>query len=107
MAVLRFLLHFISLLALVAAIVAGTLDAIQSVSSSDVVMTSLGNAWLNFDPEGLTLAEMSADTYIGTDIWRPYVAPMLAQPAFAIFLVLALVFWIAGYSRPRSERFLA
>lgn len=108
MRIVRGVFHFLSGLALLAAIVAGTLDSIQSVSASSVVLTSLGNAWLNLDPESLTLAEISAETYIDADIWRPFVAPVLAQPAFAVFLVLALLFWMAGYRKPRfAGRFSA
>lgn len=108
MALLRFLLHFLSLLALVLAIACGVFDSIQSVSASVPVFTSLGNTWLNIDPVGLTLAEMSADDYIGADVWRPFVAPVLAQPAFAVFLVLSLILWMAGYQRPvAATRFTA
>jgi hypothetical protein len=105
---MRSLFHFLSLLALVAAIVAGTFDSIQSVSASALTMTSLGNAWLNFSPETLVVAELQASTYISPDIWRSFVAPILAQPAFAIFLALALVFWMIGYRKPRfAGRFSA
>ncbi len=99
MRLLRAFFHFLSFAALAAAVLVGTIDAIQSVSSSDVVLTSLGNAWLNLDPESLTLAELSADDYMSADIWRPYVAPVLAQPAGVMFLVLALLFWMVGYKR--------
>jgi hypothetical protein len=100
--------HFLSLVALAAAIFAGTLDSIQFVSSSDLAMMSLGNAWLNLDPESLTLAEIAANDYISADIWRPFVAPLLAQPASAVFLVLALLFWMIGYrKRPFAGRFSA
>lgn len=99
MNLLRTISRFLSLVALAAAILVGTLDSIQSVSSSDVILTSLGNAWLNLDPESLTLAELSADDYISADIWRPYVAPVLAQPACVVFLALALIFWMIGYKR--------
>nr|WP_245437310.1 MULTISPECIES: hypothetical protein [Neorhizobium] len=108
MAVIRFVFHLLSGLALAAAIVAGTLDSIQSVSSSSVVLTSLGNAWLNLDPESLTLAEFVVSTYLSQDIWRPFVTPVLAQPAFVVFLAIALIFWMAGYSRPHfAGRFSA
>jgi len=50
MAALRFFLHWLSLLALAAAVVTGTIDSIQSVSASKPVLTSLGNTWLNLDP---------------------------------------------------------
>jgi hypothetical protein len=107
-AVVRFFLHALSFLALAAAIIAGTVDSIQSVSASTPVLTSLGNAWLSLDPESLTLAEFNADAYISADIWRPYIAPLLAQPAFVVFLVLALSFWIVGYRRERfAGRFSA
>jgi hypothetical protein len=96
---LRAVFHFLSFLALAAAILVGTIDSIQSVSTSEIVLTSLGNAWLNLDPESLTLAEFAANDYISADIWRPFVAPVLAQPAVAVFLLLALVFWIIGYKR--------
>lgn len=108
MTVIRFVFHLLSGLALVAAIVAGTLDSIQSVSASSVMLTSLGNAWLNLDPESLTLAEITVSTYVSQDIWRPFVAPVLAQPAFVVFLAIALIFWMAGYSRPHfAGRFSA
>lgn len=106
MGLIRLALHFVSLLLLVAAIGCGVFDSIQSVSASQPMFTSLGNAWLNLDPEGLTLAELSADDYIGAEIWRPFIAPVLAQPAFAVFLVLSLIFWMAGYRKAvASERF--
>lgn len=105
---MRSFVHFLSLLALVAAVAAGTLDSIRSVSASSVVVTSLGNAWLNLSPESLVVAEMQANTYISPDIWRSFVAPVLAQPAFAVFLALALIFWMIGYRRPRfAGRFSA
>jgi hypothetical protein len=105
---LQFLFRFISAVALLAAIVAGVLDSIQSVSASSVVLTSLGNMWLNLDPESLTLAEIYAETYVSEGVWRPMIGPVLAQPAFAIFLGLALLFWMAGYRKPRfAGRFSA
>ncbi len=96
---LQGIFRFLSALALLAAIFAGTLDSIQSVSASSIVLTSLGNAWLNLDPESLAFAEISAGAYISDDLWRPFVTPVLAQPACALFLGLALLFWIAGYRR--------
>ena len=104
MRVVNFVFHALSALALLAAVFAGTLDAIQSVSASAVKLASLGNAWLNIDPESLTLAEIWADTYLGPDIWRPFIAPALAQPACAVFLATSLIFWMAGYQRPRAMR---
>ena len=108
MSSLRAVFRILSLVFLIGALAFATLDSIQSVSSSAVELTSLGNAWLNLDPESLTLAEFSASDYIGADIWRPVVAPLLAQPASVVLLVLALLFWMAGYKmRPFAGRFSA
>ncbi|MFN7102868.1 MAG: hypothetical protein ACK4N1_09600 [Pseudorhizobium sp.] len=105
---IRTFFSFLSLVALIAAIMAGTLDAIESVSSSSVVMTSLGNHWQNLDVVSLALAEEAVATYISADAWRFAVAPVLAQPAFGVFLVLAMLFWMIGYRRPRfAGRFSA
>jgi len=107
-ALIRTLFHFLSLLCLIAAIMAGTLDAIESVSSSSVVMTSLGNHWQNLDVVSLALAEEAVRSYIHTDAWLWVATPLLTQPAFAVFLVLALLFWMMGYRRPRfAGRFSA
>lgn len=105
---IRTFFHFLSLVALIAAILAGTLDAIESVSSSSVVVTSLGNHWQNLDVVSLALVEGWLTHYIHPDGWRWVATPLLAQPAFAVFLVLALLFWMIGYRRPRfAGRFSA
>ncbi|CAD7029430.1 membrane protein [Pseudorhizobium endolithicum] len=97
-----------SLLALIAAIMAGTLDSIQSVSSSTVAITSLGNHWQSLDVVSLAMAEAAVAHYIHPDAWRWVMVPVLAQPAFAVFLALALLFWMIGYRRPRfAGRFSA
>ncbi len=105
---IRTFFHFLSLLCLLLAIMAGTLDSIESVSSTSVVMTSLGNHWQNLDVVSLALAEEAVGHYIHPDVWGWAVAPLLAQPAFAVFLVLSLLFWMIGYRRPRfAGRFSA
>ena len=105
---MRFFFRILSLVALIVAILAATLDAVQSVSSSSVVLTSLGNRWQEFDVESLALVEELVRHYIHGSVWQTAVAPVLAQPAFAVFLVLALIFWMIGYQRPRfAGRFSA
>ena len=105
---IRSFFRLLSLLALVAAIFAGTLDSIQSVASSSVVVTSLGNHWQNLDVVSLAMAEAAFAHYLHADAWRWAIAPVLSQPAFAVFLVLALLFWMIGYRRPRfAGRFSA
>lgn len=93
--------HFFSLLALVAAIAAGTVDAIQSVAASSTMLASLGDLWIAVSPATLVAAEDAVETYIHPEAWQKGGGFMLAQPACAVFLVLALILWIAGYRRPK------
>lgn len=94
-------LHFLSLLGLLAAIAAGTLDSIQAVASSSPMLASLGDLWISISPGTLVAAEDLVETYIHPEAWQQGVSFVLAQPACAVFLMLALVFWIAGYRRPK------
>ncbi|MEB2844974.1 hypothetical protein GAO09_02200 [Rhizobiales bacterium RZME27] len=93
--------HFLSLLTLVAAIGAGTLDSIQSVASSSVSLASMGDLWIALSPGTLVAAEDMVERYIHADAWQQGAAFLLTQPACAVFLVMALVLWIAGYRRPK------
>jgi hypothetical protein len=56
-AMVRFILRTVSLIALVIAVMAGTIDAIQSVSAAEPVLTPLAVAWSTASPE--TIAAIS------------------------------------------------
>lgn len=103
---MRFLFRFLSMVCLVLAVIAGTVDSIQSVSASDVVLTSFGSAWLDLSPVTLMYVEEMIEHYLHPWVWNPALSWVLFQPTFAVFLVLALAFWIAGYRRENAdERF--
>ena len=51
----RFILRVFSLVALVIAVMAGTIDAIQSVSASEPVLTPLAVAWSTASPDTIAL----------------------------------------------------
>ena len=105
---MRLLFRFFSLVALVLAVIAGTVDSIQSVSASTAVLTSFGSTWQDLDPSSLTLAEASVEHYIHPYLWNPIIHWVLLQPAFAVFLGLSLVFWMIGFKKqPAMGRFAA
>lgn len=93
--------HFLSLVALAVAIGSGTLDSIQSVASSSVSLASVGDLWIAISPGTLVAAEDMVERYIHPDAWQVGGAYVLAQPACAVFLGVALILWIAGYRRPK------
>ncbi|MCM2473643.1 hypothetical protein HGO38_09150 [Rhizobium sp. CG5] len=105
---MRFFFRLLSLVALAIAVLAGAIDSIESVASSEVVMTSLGAAWVDVSSSTLPLVQAAVEHYMGDWIWRNAVAWVLGQPAFAVFLLLALLLWMCGYKKPSlAGRFAA
>ncbi|OHV80599.1 hypothetical protein [Ensifer sp. LCM 4579] len=105
---MRFLLRFASFLALTVAVLAGTIDSIQSVAASAPVMTPLGEGIEVLGPEALDWVQSLQRTDSGPAIWLAALHWLFMQPAFAVFLVIALLFWMAGYrKKPAAGRFAA
>ena len=96
---IRFVHRVISLLALVVAVMAGAIDAIQSVSASEPVLTPLAVAWSTASPDTIALV---ADGIMRN--FHPYAWDgamwVLSQPAFAVLLALSLFLWVIAYKRP-------
>ncbi|QND49167.1 hypothetical protein HB780_26985 [Rhizobium lusitanum] len=97
---MRFLLRFASLVALVVAVVAGTIDSIQSVAASAVVMTPMGDAWKDVSPSSLANVQSLISYYIHPRLYDLAMQWLLFQPAFAVFLVLSLLLWMVAYKKP-------
>ncbi|WP_237681716.1 hypothetical protein [Agrobacterium vitis] len=105
---IRALLRILSFIMLVLAIVAGTTDAIESVASSDVVTTGFGSLWADIGPASLAVVKQAITAHISSDALQLADRGILQQPAFAVFLTVALLLWIAGYKRRSSAgRFAA
>ncbi|PDV87339.1 hypothetical protein CO652_16985 [Rhizobium sp. H4] len=97
---MRFLLRLASLVALAAAVIAGTIDSIQSVAASAVVMTPMSEAWQDVSPETLISLQSALSYYIHPRFYAFIFQWLMLQPAFAVFLVIALLFWMIGYKKP-------
>lgn len=97
---IRFILRTISLLALIVAIMAGTIDAIQSVSASEPVLTPLAVAWSTASPDTIALVADSIMRNLHPYAWDPAAMWVLSQPAFAVLLAVSLFFWVIAYKRP-------
>jgi hypothetical protein len=105
---MRFLLRFASLVALVAATIAGTLDSIQSVAASAVVMTPMGDALDDISPSALAKLQSAISYYIHPSLYNRFIEWVLSQPAFAVLLVISLLLWMVAYKRPPAAgRFAA
>lgn len=105
---MRFVARVVSMIFLVFAVIAGLVDAIQSVAAGQPILTQLMEAWSSNSPETLELVGGLFQTYLPAWAWDPGALWVLAQPAFAVFLVVSLVFYLAGHRRARpAGRFAA
>jgi hypothetical protein len=105
---IKFAFRLLSLVALVIAVGSATMDSIDSVASSEVVVTSLATAWTEMSPASLLEAEQAAEQNLHPLLWQVLREWLLPQPAFATFLMLSLLFWMIGYRRQHhAGRFAA
>jgi hypothetical protein len=105
---MRFLLRFLSLLFLVAAVMSGIIDSIQSVASGAVVVMPFGAAIFSVNPDILAAAETYALASLPSFVWNGIAEWLLLQPAFAVFLFFSFLFWVMAFKRePMAGRFAA
>lgn len=105
---MRFLFRLAAFAVLVVAVLAGTVDSIQSVSASSVMLTDARTAWTSVSPATFEGARFLTERYLHPAVWDYGAVWLLAQPAFAVLLGLALILWMIGYKRrPAAGRFAA
>lgn len=105
---MRFIFRFLSLIFLVIAVIAGVVDAIQSVAGGSLELTLLGVGWYGLSPDTLNLSQAIIQRHLHPFLWDPVMQWVLLQPASAVFAVLSLLFYLAGYRRtPPAGRFAA
>ncbi|MFK3777077.1 hypothetical protein [Agrobacterium sp. NPDC089420] len=100
-------LRFLSFLFLVAAIFLGVLDSIRSVSTSSVSIAGILSVWNYLLPASRTMVEAALAHYIHPEAWRFVETALAALPAFAFFLMLSLLCWMAGYRKHKAIRRLS
>jgi len=99
--VIRFVLRSFAVSFLALAVIFAVLDGARSVGASQLTVRPLLSIWARNAPETLADAEAFAAHYIGSRAWNAVCIPMLEQPGWLFFGVLALLFYIAGYRRNR------
>ena len=105
---MRFLFRLLAMIALAIAVIMAVLDATRTVAASQLVMTPLASSWLAVSPETLNAVQEFVRTKIHPLVWDPIVTGILDQPGFAVFGVLAFLFYAIGRKPPRRiGRFIA
>lgn len=97
---MRFLLRFASFLALVMGVLVASVDAIQSVSASQPVLTSLAVALAAGGGSTQSLVQSLERPHTNVAFLDPMIRWSLQQPAFAFLLLIALLLWVIAYKRP-------
>jgi len=88
-------------LALVFLVVDGT----RSLAANDVVLTSLGQAWVQLHGPSLEGLTSFLESRFFADLLAVMLESLLTYPAFAVLALPGMMLALAG-RRPRRERFL-
>lgn len=105
---IRFLFRALATVSLAAAVIMAVVDATRTLAASELVMTPLAESWAAVSPATLARLRDFVVTMVHPLVWDPAMLAVLALPGFAVFAVLALIFYAIGH-RPerRVGRFAA
>lgn len=99
---LRFLLRFIGFWLVAGGFVALIVDGTRSIAASQLLFTSVGDAWGAVAPEKLDAAQAAASA-TAPWLWPKLAEPLLSLPASVILVVIGLVLLGLGRVRERSR----
>jgi hypothetical protein len=105
---IRFLFRALATVSLAAAVIMAVVDATRTLAASELVMTPLAESWAAVSPATFARLRDFVVTMVHPLVWDPAMLAVLALPGFAVFAVLALIFYAIGH-RPerRVGRFAA
>lgn len=103
---IRFFFRALATFSLAVAVVMAVLDATRSIASDMIVLTPLSESWQTVFPASYGAAEAAVSEVLVPYMWDPLILTLLSAPGFAVFVVLALLFYMIG-RRPerRAGRF--
>ena len=104
---IRFLFRMLALFSLAAAVIFAVLDATRSIAASAPVVTPLATSWLGVSPDTFATAQDFTVRQINPLLWDPVIVGILALPGFAVFAVLAFLFFAIGRRPERRAGRLA
>jgi hypothetical protein len=99
----RFVFRVLATISLAVAVIMAVIDATRSIAASAWVLTPLAESWQAVAPGSYAAAEAFTRDAMLPELWDPIALAVLSLPGFAIFLVLALLFYLVG-RRPERRR---
>ncbi len=97
----RFLFRLMATFALAVAVIMAVRDGTRTIAASRLTLTPLGASWASVSPASLERVQAFVVDNAHPLVWNPVMTFILAQPGFAVFGVLALLFYAIGH---RPER---
>ena len=103
---IRFFFRALATISLAVAVIMAVLNATRSIASDEVVTTPLSVSWQSVSPGTYAASEAAVSEILVPYAWDPVILTLLSAPGFAVFLGLALIFYLIG-RRPerRAGRF--
>ena len=93
---IRFLLRFLGLLLLALAFIFVIYDGMKSIVDRTFYATALGQFWTEVHASSLQAAQSSVERNVSGTLWSLAIAPLLEQPAAAVFAIIGVVFIVLG-----------
>jgi hypothetical protein len=100
---IRFVFRILATFSLAVAVVMAVLDATRSIASDMIVLTPLSESWHTVFPASYGAAQAAVSEVLVPYMWDPVILTLLSAPGFAVFLVLALLFYLIGRRPQRRE----
>jgi len=98
-AMIRFLLRFIGLVALAAAFILVIYDGTKSIASNGMSITSVRALWQLINEASLAKLEPLLKSYGGGLLWDPVMTGILSAPSWALLGILGIIFILLGRKR--------
>lgn len=103
---IRLIIKFIGIVALVAAIASAIIDLTKSIADSELVISALGQQWADFHTTSLQYLQVGIQRKLGIAwAWDVIFVPVLQMPGWLVFGILALLLlWAGRRPDPRLKR---
>lgn len=99
---IRACFRLFSALTFAGALIAAVIDSARSIAASSLSLTSFAELWGSYAPASLGRVQDSAPAFLGAGLWSTVSNFVLAMPAAAVLMALAILFYALGYKREHS-----
>ncbi|MTI00035.1 hypothetical protein E1297_28950 [Roseibium sp. RKSG952] len=101
MALIKFVFRLFGLILVAISVVALVADGSRSIARSELVFMPLGQAWFNFSPETLNLAQAAVQRHVSPFLWDPVIQTLLTLPVWAVAGPVGLLFLVTSARQRR------